>query len=251
MNDELYYRLIPEEGKHLAHSHNVEDALRGVYLDDVTNKPCGAAELIPVNPEDLKIENHKSSNAAFIAAGFFTAGVLITAAYPHVKSFITNKIVPNSKKFWNEKIKKTSNSNTYSVENCFAEDIPPTGHSIDIALQEYREDMTSEKAKKELLEAFIFQVISARKKWRVAHANIVSQDGVITDGQLLISELTSQKLLNELLIETNLILNKNPELITTQQRSILSELLGYNIIQDGQFIPISQKTLYNGITKQD
>ncbi|MBD5543566.1 MAG: hypothetical protein HDR01_04785 [Lachnospiraceae bacterium] len=41
MSSDLY-RLIPEEGKHLAESHNTEGAYRGVYLDDETNKPSGA-----------------------------------------------------------------------------------------------------------------------------------------------------------------------------------------------------------------
>ena len=30
------YRLIPEEGKHLAESHDTKGAYRGVYLDDNT-----------------------------------------------------------------------------------------------------------------------------------------------------------------------------------------------------------------------
>lgn len=43
------YELIPEEGKHLADSHDTEGAVRGVYLDDETNKPCGAGEFMPVD----------------------------------------------------------------------------------------------------------------------------------------------------------------------------------------------------------
>ena len=31
------YELIPEEGKHLADSHDTEGAVRRVYLDDETN----------------------------------------------------------------------------------------------------------------------------------------------------------------------------------------------------------------------
>lgn len=47
-----FYKLIPEEGKHLADSHGTEGAVRGVYLDDETNKPCGAGEFMPVNIDD-------------------------------------------------------------------------------------------------------------------------------------------------------------------------------------------------------
>ena len=46
------YELIPEEGKHLADSHNTEGAFRGVYLDNETNTPCGAGEFMPVDIGD-------------------------------------------------------------------------------------------------------------------------------------------------------------------------------------------------------
>ena len=51
--DEEYYKLIPEEGKHLANSRKTEGANRGVYLDDKTNKPNGAGEFIKVDPAEL------------------------------------------------------------------------------------------------------------------------------------------------------------------------------------------------------
>ena len=46
------YELIPEEGKHLADSRDTEGAVRGVYLDDETNKPCGAGEFMPVSTDE-------------------------------------------------------------------------------------------------------------------------------------------------------------------------------------------------------
>ncbi len=46
------YRLIPEEGKHLAESRDTEGAYRGVYLDDETNKPSGAGEFFKVEDND-------------------------------------------------------------------------------------------------------------------------------------------------------------------------------------------------------
>ena len=62
MGDDLY-KLIPEEGKHLAESRNTKGAYRGVYLDDETNKPSGAGEFVKVNPEDLNNEAAVQANS--------------------------------------------------------------------------------------------------------------------------------------------------------------------------------------------
>lgn len=54
MSSDLY-RLIPEEGKHLAESRDTEGAYRGVYLDDETNKPSGAGEFIKVEDDESDV----------------------------------------------------------------------------------------------------------------------------------------------------------------------------------------------------
>jgi len=81
MSDDLY-RLIPEEGKHLADSHDTDGAYRGVYLDDETNKPCGAGEFVKVDPSELTSSDDTNDNnengispeqAAAVYAGARTA----------------------------------------------------------------------------------------------------------------------------------------------------------------------------------
>lgn len=121
MSDDLY-RLIPEEGKHLADSHDTEGAYRGVYLDDENNKPCGAGEFVKVDPSELASSDDTNDNngngisleqAAAIAAICTAIGVVVTKASPHVKKFVDTKVAPPVKRFWN------TNVNTIYRRFCF------------------------------------------------------------------------------------------------------------------------------------
>lgn len=97
MNNDLY-RLIPEEGKHLADSHDTVGAFRGVYLDDKTNKPCGAGEFVKVDPSEYRISFKEKGELIFL-------GIVIAKAYPHIEKYVLDKVIPAIKKFWNDKIK--------------------------------------------------------------------------------------------------------------------------------------------------
>ena len=131
MGDDLY-KLIPEEGKHLAESRNTKGAYRGVYLDDETNKPSGAGEFVKVNPEELNNEaavpansneetvqknntidaeqGNNDTNAVqdtkassdvngyvAIATAMFGLGILVANAYPHAKKWVKETAVPSAK----------------------------------------------------------------------------------------------------------------------------------------------------------
>lgn len=242
MSDDLY-RLIPEEGKHLADSHDTDGAYRGVYLDDETNKPCGAGEFVKVDPSELSSSDDTNDNngngispkqAAAIAAIFTAVGVAAAKAYPHVKEFVVTKIAPPVKRFWNTKIRKKKTENAIG---CISES---TDLSIDVVLEEYRENMSSNEAKKELVEAFVLQVIAARKIKRVAQAVIVDENGHKVDGRELVDKLSNPALITEI----NEILSANPQLLSQQQATELSDFLGYSIIMEGKYIPISSQTIH-------
>jgi len=242
MSDDLY-RLIPEEGKHLADSHDTDGAYRGVYLDDETNKPCGAGEFVKVDPSELSSSDDTDDNngngispeqAAAIAAIFTAVGVAAAKAYPHVKEFVVTKIAPPVKRFWNTKIRKKKTENAIG---CISES---TDLSIDVVLEEYRENMSSNEAKKELVEAFVLQVIAARKIKRVAQAVIVDENGHKVDGRELVDKLSNPALITEI----NEILSANPQLLSQQQATELSDFLGYSIIMEGKYIPISSQTIH-------
>ena len=102
-NDTLY-RVIPDPGKHLANSQDTVEAYRGVFLDNVTNKPCGAAELVPVSPEELSESSGVSSIGKTIATVAATYAIIEfgKAVAPHVKRWTTEKAIPWVKRKWNE-----------------------------------------------------------------------------------------------------------------------------------------------------
>lgn len=242
MSDDLY-RLIPEEGKHLADSHDTDGAYRGVYLDDETNKPCGAGEFVKVDPSELTSSDDTNDNngngispeqAAAIAAIFTAVCVAATKAYPHVKKFVVTKVAPPVKRFWNTKIRKKKAENAI---DCKSES---TELSIDVVLEEYRDNMSSGEARKELVEAFVLQVIAARKIKRVAQANFVDENGHKVEGRELVDKLSNPALITEI----NAILSANPQLLSQQQVTELSGFLGYSIIREGKYIPISSETMH-------
>lgn len=105
---------------------------------------------------------------------------------------------------------------------------------FDDACEQYSINMTSEEAQKELLDAFILYVLSARKLWKVSHANIVDVTGQITDVKTMI-----EKLSDPLLIENiNTILDNNPTLLEEWQSVALSGILGCELIINTRFVPI-------------
>lgn len=102
-NDTLY-RVIPEAGKHLAYSQDTAGAYRGVYLDNETNRPCGAAELVPVPSNESSDNTGVSSAGTAIVATIATAAIIEIgkAAAPHVKKWALEKAVPWVKQKWSE-----------------------------------------------------------------------------------------------------------------------------------------------------
>ena len=240
MSDDLY-RLIPEEGKHLADSHDTEGAFRGVYLDDETNKPCGAGEFVKVDSSELTSTNDTNDNdengislgQVAVAAISVVIGVTATKAYPHIKKFVSTKIAPPVKQFWNAKVRKKKSISTI---NCKSES---TNLSIDTFLEEHRENMSSEEAKKELIEAFVLQVMVANKIKKVAQVNIVDESGFKVEKCEFADKLSNSALITKI----NAILSTNPQLLSQQQVTELSSFLGYNIISEGKYIPISSEIM--------
>ena len=45
---------------------------------------------------------------------------------------------------------------------------------------------TKEEAQKEFVDAFILRLLSEKKLWKIAHANIVDSAGNITDGRAML-----------------------------------------------------------------
>ena len=110
---------------------------------------------------------------------------------------------------------------------------------IDAAYENYSINMTSEEAQKELVDAFILRVLSEKKLWKIAHANIVDPAGNITDGRAMIDKLSSPLMLENI----NTILKNNPALLETWQTIALEDILGRELIVDSCYVPIEGQAL--------
>ena len=110
---------------------------------------------------------------------------------------------------------------------------------IDAAYENYSINMTSEEAQKEFMDAFILRVLSEKKLWKIAHANIVDPAGNITDGRAMIDKLSSPLMLENI----NTILKNNPALLETWQTIALEDILGRELIVDSCYVPIEGQDL--------
>lgn len=138
-----------------------------------------------------------------------------------------------------DKKKKTKNISSVTFKNTITEDIPPSKSSE--VLGEYTIDMTNEEAQKELIDAFIFRVLSERKIWNIKHANIIDSNGNITDGCDMIKKLGGQRLLNNI----NAIISHNPNLLESWQATELESIFERKLMENNRFVPISLNDIKN------
>ncbi len=110
--------------------------------------------------------------------------------------------------------------------------------SVAVAYDNYTENMTSEEAQKELLEAFVLYTMSARKMWRVAHSKITDSGEKLCTGREMIESISAPSLIKQI----NAILDKDPSLLEEWQMKALEEAMGRKLYEDGVFVPIEQDT---------
>lgn len=250
MSDKLY-RLIPEEGKHLADSRDTEGAVRGVYLDDETNKPCGAGEFIPVD-EDESDEVSDFDNTGFdsetalaygavLAAGI-AIGVVAKAAYPHVKKWVTTTAIPGIQKFWHQVTKKELKQEPAPADNTpeaiidFGEPIE-FSQDIDIVLSAYQDNTTSEEAQQHLLNIMCAAMYIASEIRKLSNT-------AIKDSERLEWKATLEKLATQSVTDgINHALAGNILRLEDSQVKQLSTYLGDTLISDGIFLPIKNERI--------
>lgn len=243
------YELIPEEGKHLADSHDTEGAVRGVYLDDETNKPCGAGEFMPVDIDEVEdndpVDDYDSDGSldgsALAIAGILVigigVGVAATKAYPHVKKWITTTAVPGVKKFW-RKVTKKGPEPEEAIECTGAEIISALpepeefSQSIDLAMNEYHADMSSEEAQQHLLNIMCAAMYMASEIRQLTNATLKDEER-LTWGATL-EKLTTQSVTDGI----NRILEEKVLALDAEQAKTLIDHLGGALFVNGAFVPI-------------
>ena len=112
------------------------------------------------------------------------------------------------------------------------------------AFDQYTVNMTSDEAQKELLDAFVLYVLSAKKVWKVAHANIVDSNGKQINGSKMLDALSNTSIIESI----NSIIANNPALLEEWQSIALEGLLGRDIITDGQYVPLEATDLRKVLT---
>lgn len=120
-------------------------------------------------------------------------------------------------------------------------------NEFDTAYEQFSMNMTSEEAQKELLDAFVLYVLSAKKVWRVSHAKIIDSAGNITDGKAMIEKLSNPALLENI----NQILEHNPALLEEWQSWALTGILRHSVIENDRLIPIEGVQLRKALTSEN
>ena len=237
------YELIPEDGKHLADSHDTEGAVRGVYLDNETNKPCGAGEFMPVDIDDGNsdsVDDDTPGGTLWIFAGIlaFWAGI---RAYPHVKEWITATAVPGVKKFWKKIIK---NEPEQAVE-CVATEIGSTpeefSRDIDLAVNEFHADMSSKEAQQRLLDIMREAIDMANKIRQLSNVVLKDEDRLAWRDTL--EKLTTQSVTDSI----NRILEGDVLALDEVQSKALTEYLNGTLIASGIFAPIENERIKDAL----
>lgn len=248
------FELIPEEGKHLADSHDTEGAVRGVYLDDETNKPCGAGEFIPVEIDDDENQDSVCDDPsegslgedAFAFAGILAIGigigVVTTKAYPYVKKWVTTTAVPGVKKFWQKVTKKElepKQTINYTETEATSILMGPDEFSqnIDLAVNKFRADMSSEEAQQHLLNIMCAAMYIANEIRQLS--NDVLKDDDRLAWEITLKKLTIQSVTNGI----NQILEGKVLALDEAQTKSLTEYLGVDLIVNGVFAPIENRRI--------
>lgn len=240
---EKLYKLIPEDGKHLADSKDTLGAVRGVYLDNETNKPCGAGEFVPVESSNTSGISPATVSALVTLA--LASGYAIAKATPYVVKWVRGTAIPWVKRTWNS-LWKSDNRDTRSkslelTDHCsyvLKEAVPED--LLDEVIYEHRENMTHEEAVQRLIDAFILILKGYHEANRVSNANIIFPSGEIVDGQKLILD-------ESVIAQINAAIQQNPELLSLEQRETLSRALGYEVFKNGEFQPLTVQALSNAI----
>lgn len=245
---EKVYRPVLNPNQHLVRSTKNPNRYRGLSRDENNENP-DIPEWVEFDLDDLTNNNSSTTFSDFVKfIGTIAIGMGVAKAYPYVKKRVTSAAVPSAKHLWHKMSGKSeiiddNATDTSEIVASNDEFNTTAERSMDIAFNSYKENMSSEEAQKELLEAFILRLMSIKKFQRVANANVTNAAGKIIDGKNMIAALCNEDFLESI----NAIIRNNPTLLNEQQLHALSEILGYNVFDGKAVIPISAKAITDGL----
>ena len=110
---------------------------------------------------------------------------------------------------------------------------------LDTAYEHYTINMTSMEAKKELFEAYVLHMMSAKKVWKVKHATITDDDGTTISGAEMFDRFCSPEIVGEI----NKILQYNPSFLEDWTAKALESILGRELVVKDIYIPFGSEDL--------
>lgn len=108
-----------------------------------------------------------------------------------------------------------------------------------VAFEHYTINMTSMEAKKELFEAYVLHMMSAKKVWKVQHATITDGDGTTISGAEMFEKFCSPEIVGEI----NKILQYNPALLDDWTAKALESILGRELVVNDNYLPFGAQDL--------
>ncbi|HUN03698.1 MAG TPA: hypothetical protein PLS00_12640, partial [Niabella sp.] len=257
------YRVKHKKGTHLGSSQDTPGAFRGTLFDN-ENKLVGHAELEkvdeseygydysyddPRNQQEVELSPEMQKIAQAMGELFAAATMYVFTEYvaPPVKHWWQNEAVPTIKKKWQTLTDKTKDklspkgkkkSKLHTNEIVIASETfqGMFSHELKEAYEKYMNDMTSEEAQRELLDIFILSTLLIKKIRKLSNARIIKNKGALgeyLEGQKILESLTTPEYIGSI----NQILENNPQLMG-EKTVYLSELLGRNLVLNGQYVPI-------------
>ncbi len=110
---------------------------------------------------------------------------------------------------------------------------------LDTAYEHYTINMTSMEAKKELFEAYVLHMMSAKKVWKVKNATITDDDGTTISGAEMFDRFCSPEIVGEI----NKILQYNPSFLEDWTAKALESILGRELVVNDIYIPFGSEDL--------
>lgn len=154
---------------------------------------------------------------------------------PAARNLWRNKIVPSAKSIVHGKkamSKEISTKTKSSPQAVFSPQV--ISNQVGIALDEYRQDMSDGEKQQHLIKITVHYMCLVKELQAMKGVPVTD-----ADWQEALRRMTSPMLTNSI----NRILTNNPALLTEGESKMLSELLGTEIIVDGEFIPIENRRL--------
>ena len=191
---------------------------------------------------------------------------LIAAASPHVQHWWETTAAPGIKGFFGNiagffkgtgkkeignkpKYKQVERTTTLRLAEASLQ-IDPKAISaeLDTTYEGYRENMSSEEAQKTLVEVAILASMLAGRIKRLSTAKI-ADDG-ITGGYLGWQETVNRLSSQELIDSVNRILKDDVKLFDAAQIASLELILGRNLYENGQYVPIESSEFHQRLMPQ-